>query len=104
MPTYVSNPEQVAKTFEATAKAFGRLDVMFNNAGTFDTAPFDEVSIENWKKLIDVNLNGAFYCAQAALRVMKQQRPIGGRIINNGSISAHAARPHAGATPSPSTG
>lgn len=94
-PADISDPEQVTRAFEATYKAFGHLDVMFNNAGAFDTAPFDDVSIANWKKLIDVNLNGAFYCAQAAYRLMKRQRPMGGRIINNGSISAYVPRPHA---------
>jgi NAD(P)-dependent dehydrogenase (short-subunit alcohol dehydrogenase family) len=79
--------------FEATVNAFGRVDVLFNNAGTGVGALFEDLTIEQWRSVIDVNLTGSFLCAQAAFRQMKAQRPQGGRIINNGSISAYAPRP-----------
>jgi NADP-dependent 3-hydroxy acid dehydrogenase YdfG len=94
IPTDVGDPQAVTALFERVKSAFGRVDVLFNNAGT--NAPgvaFDELPYERWKAVIDTNLNGTFLCAQAAFRIMKEQTPRGGRIINNGSISAHAPRP-----------
>jgi NAD(P)-dependent dehydrogenase (short-subunit alcohol dehydrogenase family) len=94
VPTDVSDPGAVAALFAQTAKAFGRVDLLFNNAGTGAPAvPFEELTHAAWQRVVDVNLTGAFLCAQAAFRVMKAQRPRGGRIINNGSISAYAPRP-----------
>jgi NAD(P)-dependent dehydrogenase (short-subunit alcohol dehydrogenase family) len=88
--------------FDQTKARFGRLDLLFNNAGVFVPAvPIDELSVADWQKSVDVNLTGSFLCAQAAFRLMKQQQPRGGRIINNGSISAHAPRPNS--TPYTST-
>ncbi|MEZ5830529.1 MAG: SDR family oxidoreductase [Dongiaceae bacterium] len=91
--TDVTDPASVAALFDATVKAFGRVDVLFNNAGTGVGALFEDLTIEQWRSVIDVNLTGSFLCAQAAFRQMKAQRPQGGRIINNGSISAYAPRP-----------
>jgi NAD(P)-dependent dehydrogenase (short-subunit alcohol dehydrogenase family) len=91
--TNVTDPTSVAALFEATVRAFGRVDVLFNNAGTGVGASFEDLTIEQWRSVIDVNLTGSFICAQAAFRQMKAQRPQGGRIINNGSISAYAPRP-----------
>jgi NAD(P)-dependent dehydrogenase (short-subunit alcohol dehydrogenase family) len=93
--TDVSDPASVRNLFERTRAAFGRVDMLFNNAG--QNAPgiaMDELSVEQWRAVIDVNLTGAFLCTQEAMRAMKAQTPRGGRIINNGSISAHAPRPH----------
>ena len=91
----VSDPASVRELFEKTKKTFGRLDVLFNNAGTGAPAvPLEELTIEQWRRVVDVNLTGAFLCTQAAFRLMKEQTPRGGRIINNGSISAHAPRPN----------
>ncbi|MEI8035152.1 MAG: SDR family oxidoreductase [Betaproteobacteria bacterium] len=90
----VSNPDAVKTLFAKTLAAFGRLDVLFNNAG--QNAPgilFEDLSWERWKAVVDTNLNGLFLCAQEAFKIMKDQTPQGGRIINNGSISAHAPRP-----------
>jgi NADP-dependent 3-hydroxy acid dehydrogenase YdfG len=94
VPTDVARPEQVASLFQKTVERFGRVDVLFNNAGA--NAPgiaFEDLSYEKWQTVVDVNLTGSFLCAQAAFRIMKDQDPRGGRIINNGSISAHAPRP-----------
>jgi NAD(P)-dependent dehydrogenase (short-subunit alcohol dehydrogenase family) len=94
VPTDVSDPQSVAALFEAVKKRYGRVDVLFNNAGlNAPGVPFEELPYEKWKAVVDVNLSGSFLCAQAAFRVMKEQTPQGGRIINNGSISAHAPRP-----------
>jgi NAD(P)-dependent dehydrogenase (short-subunit alcohol dehydrogenase family) len=94
VPTDAGNPQSVKALFAATQKAFGRLDLLFNNAGTGSPpVPLEELSYEQWKAVVDVNLTGAFLCTQEAFRMMKNQTPRGGRIINNGSISAHAPRP-----------
>ncbi len=95
LSTDVSCPESVRSLFAATQQKFGRLDVLFNNAGTSARAiPLEELAFEQWKAVVDVNLTGVFLCTQEAFRMMKSQDPIGGRIINNGSISAHAPRPN----------
>jgi NAD(P)-dependent dehydrogenase (short-subunit alcohol dehydrogenase family) len=91
--TDVADPASVAALFDATVRKFGRVDVLFNNAGTGVGALFEDLTIEQWRSVIDVNLTGSFLCAQAAFKQMKAQRPQGGRIINNGSISAYAPRP-----------
>jgi NAD(P)-dependent dehydrogenase (short-subunit alcohol dehydrogenase family) len=91
----VRDPEQVRRLFDTVRERFGRLDVLFNNAGL--NAPFlpiEELPLEKWREVIDTNLTGAFLCTQQAFRLMKEQSPRGGRIINNGSISAHAPRPN----------
>jgi NAD(P)-dependent dehydrogenase (short-subunit alcohol dehydrogenase family) len=94
-PTDVSDPASVKALFGATREKFGRLDLLFNNAGVGARAlPLEELAFEQWKRVIDINLNGAFLCTQEAFRIMKAQQPQGGRIINNGSISAHAPRPN----------
>jgi NAD(P)-dependent dehydrogenase (short-subunit alcohol dehydrogenase family) len=94
-PTDVTDPDSVTALFDATKRKFGRLDLLFNNAGTgAPPVPIDELTVEQWRAVVEVNLNGMFYCAQAAVRMMKSQDPRGGRIINNGSISAHAPRPN----------
>jgi NAD(P)-dependent dehydrogenase (short-subunit alcohol dehydrogenase family) len=93
-PTDVGKPEAVQALFAAVKKEFGRLDVLFNNAGGGATAPLEDLTLEQWRTVVDVNFNGMFYCAQEAFRIMKDQTPRGGRIINNGSISAHAPRPN----------
>ncbi|MFE2927383.1 SDR family oxidoreductase [Streptomyces goshikiensis] len=92
----VSDPDEVAALFSAVRDRYGRLDLLFNNAGTFGPAgvALEDIAYEDWRAVVDVNLTGAFLCAQAAFRVMKAQDPRGGRIINNGSISAHVPRPH----------
>jgi NAD(P)-dependent dehydrogenase (short-subunit alcohol dehydrogenase family) len=93
--TDVANAGSVDALFAEVAARFGRVDVLFNNAGTnVPPVPFEELTVEGWSTVIAVNLSGAFLCAQAAFKLMKQQRPQGGRIINNGSISAHAPRPN----------
>jgi NAD(P)-dependent dehydrogenase (short-subunit alcohol dehydrogenase family) len=94
VPTDVSIPSSVAALFEKTREAFGRLDVLFNNAGVnVPSIPMEDLSVEQWKSVVDINLTGVFLCAQQAVMLMKSQSPKGGRIINNGSISAHAPRP-----------
>jgi NAD(P)-dependent dehydrogenase (short-subunit alcohol dehydrogenase family) len=95
VPTDVTEPASVAELFAKTQEAFGRLDLLFNNAGTgAPPVPLDKLTPEQWRKVVDVNLTGAFLCTREAFRQMKSQTPRGGRIINNGSISAHAPRPH----------
>ena len=94
LPTDVSKPDSVNALFSKTRDTYGRIDVLFNNAGA--NAPgilFEDLTYEKWQSVVDVNLTGMFLCAQAAYRMMKEQSPRGGRIINNGSISAHAPRP-----------
>ena len=94
VPTNVADPESVRTLFDTTLAAFGRVDVLFNNAGVGAPAvPIDQLTLEQWRNVVDINLNGMFYCVQQAFRVMQAQSPRGGRIINNGSISAHAPRP-----------
>ena len=94
-PTDVTKPESVRALFRKTAEAFGRLDLLFNNAGTgAPGVPMEDLSVEQWTSVVDVNLTGAFLCAQEAIKIMKAQQPRGGRIINNGSISAHTPRPN----------
>ena len=95
VPTDVTDPQAVNKLFEATKKRFGRLDLLFNNAGMGAPAkPLEELTIKQWKDVVDVNLTGSFLCTQEAFRLMKDQDPMGGRIINNGSVSAYAPRPN----------
>jgi len=95
VPTDVSDPGSVKRLFAATREAFGRLDVLFNNAGRGAPGiPMEDLTYEQWSAVVGVNLTGAFLCAQEAIRMMKAQRPQGGRIINNGSISAHVPRPN----------
>ena len=94
-PTDVADPVAVTALFEAIRTAYGRIDVLFNNAGMGGpSVPFEDLAFEDWKRVVDVNLHGAFLCAQGAIRLMKEQTPSGGRIINNGSISAHTPRPN----------
>ncbi len=91
----VSDPESVRMLFEEVERTCGRLDLLFNNAGVAAPGvPIDELAIEQWRRAVDTNLNGAFYCTRQAFRIMKAQTPRGGRIINNGSISATAPRPN----------
>jgi NAD(P)-dependent dehydrogenase (short-subunit alcohol dehydrogenase family) len=93
IPTDVTKPDEVKNLFRKTRETFDRLDVLFNNAGTGAPGiPIEELTFEQWKTVVDVNLTGSFLCAQEAIRIMKSQRPQGGRIINNGSLSAHAPR------------
>ena len=95
VPTDVSDPASVQTLFGETEKAFGRLDVLFNNAGV--SAPpilLEELTYEQWQTVVNINLTGVFLCTQAAIQIMKRQDPQGGRIINNGSISAHVPRPN----------
>jgi NAD(P)-dependent dehydrogenase (short-subunit alcohol dehydrogenase family) len=93
--TDVSDPESVRRVFDTTREAFGRLDVLFNNAGiNAPGVPLEDLTLVQWRSVVDVNLTGAFLCTQHAFRLMKTQDPRGGRIINNGSISAHTPRPN----------
>ncbi len=94
--TDITNPDSVSTLFAATRKKFGRLDVLFNNAGTGapGTILLEDLSFEQWQNVVNTNLTGAFLCTQQAFKIMKAQTPMGGRIINNGSISAHAPRPN----------
>ena len=95
VPTDVSDPESVKALFQQTCHKFGRVDVLFNNAGLgARPVPLEELSVEEWQSVVDVNLTGAFLCTQEAFRAMKAQNPGGGRIINNGSVSAYAPRPN----------
>jgi NAD(P)-dependent dehydrogenase (short-subunit alcohol dehydrogenase family) len=95
VPTDVTNPESVRALFDTTLTHFGRVDLLFNNAGIGAPAvPVDELTLEQWHAVVNTNLNGMFYCLQQAFRVMRQQHPHGGRIINNGSISATTPRPN----------
>jgi NAD(P)-dependent dehydrogenase (short-subunit alcohol dehydrogenase family) len=96
VPTDVTNPAAVAALFARVREELGRVDVLFNNAGVFGApAPFEEVTVPDWQAIVATNLTGAFLCAQEAYRAMKEQSPRGGRIINNGSISAQTPRPDA---------
>ena len=93
-PTDVADPASVTALFDAAKARFGRLDLLFNNAGTgAPPVPLEDLSLDHWKRVVDINLTGAFLCTQGAFRLMKDQEPRGGRIINNGSISAHVPRP-----------
>ncbi len=95
VPADVSDPASVRALFDQTKAAFGRLDLLFNNAGAgARPVPLEDLTFEQWRRVIDVNLTGAFLCTQAAFRLMKEQTPRGGRIINNGSLSAHVPRPN----------
>jgi NAD(P)-dependent dehydrogenase (short-subunit alcohol dehydrogenase family) len=95
-PADVTDPVAVRAVFQRVRDGHGRLDLLFNNAGTFGpTAPFEDVPVDAWRAIVDTNLTGAFLCAQEAYRLMKEQDPRGGRIVNNGSISAHVPRPNA---------
>ena len=95
VPTDVSKPEAVRALFDKAKEVFGRVDLLFNNAGTnAPPVPLEDLTYEQWKSVMDVNLTGAFLCTQEAFRLMKSQTPRGGRIINNGSVSAHMPRPN----------
>ncbi|MDV9189217.1 SDR family oxidoreductase [Streptomyces sp. SR27] len=96
VPTDVTSAEEVTALFTAVRDHYGRVDLLFNNAGTFagGGVPVEDLAPDTWRAVVDVNLTGAFLCAQAAFRTMKEQDPQGGRIINNGSVSAHVPRPH----------
>ncbi len=95
VPTDVSEPSSVNALFHKTREEFGRLDLLFNNAGVnVPGIPMEDLSVDQWKTVVDINLTGVFLCAQQAIKLMKDQKPRGGRIINNGSISAHVPRPN----------
>ncbi|MGZ5931680.1 MAG: SDR family oxidoreductase [Rhizomicrobium sp.] len=95
VPTNVADAQAVERLFARTVEKFGRLDVLFNNAGTgAPPVPMENLTLAQWQAVVDTNLTGPFLCTQAAFRIMKSQTPRGGRIINNGSISAHAPRPN----------
>jgi NAD(P)-dependent dehydrogenase (short-subunit alcohol dehydrogenase family) len=94
VPADVGDPASVSALFRKTRETFGRLDLLFNNAGqSAPPVPLEDLSYEQWRSVLDVNLTGPFLCTQEAFRMMKNQQPRGGRIINNGSVSAHAPRP-----------
>jgi NADP-dependent 3-hydroxy acid dehydrogenase YdfG len=94
VPTDVTDPESVQALFRTVGDVFGRVDLLFNNAGiSAPGVPLEDLTVEQWRLVVDTNLSGAFYCTQQAIRIMKRQTPRGGRIINNGSISAHVPRP-----------
>jgi NAD(P)-dependent dehydrogenase (short-subunit alcohol dehydrogenase family) len=95
VPTDVTDPASVAALFAATLQRYGRVDLLFNNAGMGLSVPIAEVEYDDWKRVVDTNLTGSFLCAQAAFRAMAAQEPRGGRIINNGSLSAYVPRPYA---------
>jgi NAD(P)-dependent dehydrogenase (short-subunit alcohol dehydrogenase family) len=98
VPTDVSDPASIRALFAKTKETYGRLDVLFNNAGIgAPPVPFEELPLETWQKVVDTNLTGMFVCTQEAIKIMKAQNPRGGRIINNGSISAHTPRPRSAA-------
>ncbi|PYN45383.1 MAG: 3-oxoacyl-ACP reductase [Candidatus Rokuibacteriota bacterium] len=94
VPTDVSDPASVQALFARTTETFGRLDLLFNNAGIGAAGLLEDLSVEQWKAVVDTNLTGSFLCTQEAFKIMKDQNPRGGRIINNGSISAHTPRPN----------
>jgi len=95
VPSDVTDPESVAHLFSSAQQSFGRLDLLFNNAGAnLPATPIEDLTLDQWNSIVAVNLTGSFLCAQAAIRLMKSQSPPGGRIINNGSVSAHAPRPN----------
>ena len=94
VPTDVTDPAAVRALFAAARERYGRVDLLFNNAGLGISARPDELSYDDWRTVVDTNLNGSFLCAQAAFRIMAEQDPRGGRIVNNGSISADRPRPH----------
>ncbi len=95
VPTDITLASNVKNLFDQTVKTFGRLDLLFNNAGVSAPGkPMEELTLEEWQLVINTNLTGTFLCAQEAIKIMKHQTPMGGRIINNGSISAHVPRPH----------
>lgn len=94
VPTDVGDPDSVSALFAETAETFGRLDLLFNNAGaSAPGVPMEDLTYEQWKTVVDANLTGTFLCSQQAIKIMKGQDPMGGRIINNGSVSAHVPRP-----------
>lgn len=95
IPTDVANSDEVQSLFVKAVQHFGRIDLLFNNAGiSAPPVPLEDLSLDQWRQVVDINLNGMFYCIQQAFKIMKSQNPSGGRIINNGSISAHAPRPN----------
>jgi NAD(P)-dependent dehydrogenase (short-subunit alcohol dehydrogenase family) len=95
VPTDVGSPASVEALFARTEQQFGRLDLLFNNAGVFSPpVPLEDLPVEKWQEVVNINLTGAFLCTQQAFKLMKAQQPRGGRIINNGSISAHVPRPN----------
>ena len=95
VPTDITDPKAVSILFKSTKDRFGKLDLLFNNAGMGAPAkPLEELTVKQWTDVVDVNLTGSFLCTQEAFRLMKSQKPMGGRIINNGSVSAHAPRPN----------
>ncbi len=93
VPTDVADPASIRALFAKTKETFGRLDLLFNNAGIGATGSLEDLPLEQWRAVVDTNLTGSFVCTQEAFKIMKSQQPRGGRIINNGSISAHAPRP-----------